>query len=147
MLVNEIMTKDVVTINSTETVLEACKRYNRFKIGCLIVMKDNKMEGIITERDIIDRVITKQKDPFVTKVEEIISRDIKYIHPTADVKEAANLMDKNKIKKLPVISDNGSLIGIITNTDIVNILPNYLTILAEGGNSETFRYAVSKFHS
>ena len=75
-----------------------------------------------------------------------MSKDIKTIHPTADIKEAADMMGKNKIKKLPVISDSGNLVGIVTITDIANILPNYLKIIAEGGNSEAFRYAVSKFH-
>ena len=84
MLVNEIMAKDVVTINSNDTVLEACKRYSRFKIGCLLVMNGKHMVGIVTERDIINRIIIKQKEPSKTKVEEIMSKDIKYINPTAD---------------------------------------------------------------
>jgi CBS domain-containing protein len=147
MLVNEIMVKEVITISSDDTVLEACKRYSRFKIGCLIVMNEEKMAGIITERDIIHRVIIKQKNPFTTKVDDIMSRDILTIHPSADVKDAADIMGKHKIKKLPVLSDNGSLAGIITITDIANVIPNFLKIIAEGGDSESFRYAVSKFHS
>lgn len=63
----------------------------------------------------------------------------------ADIKDAAELMGKNKIKKIPVTSKNGDLLGVITITNIVNVIPNYLKILSEGGNSESFRYASSKF--
>ncbi len=74
-----------------------------------------------------------------------MSKDIITIHPMADIKDAAELMGKNKIKKIPVTSKNGDLLGVITITNIVNVIPNYLKILSEGGNSESFRYASSKF--
>jgi CBS domain-containing protein len=138
MLVNEIMTKDVATINSENTVLEACKRYHRLKIGCLVVMDEQSMVGIVTERDIINRIIIIPRDPSKTKVEEIMSKDIIFIHPAADVKEAADIMVKNKIKKLPVISDDGTLVGIITITDIVNIMPNFLRTFAMGDGSKSY---------
>ena len=134
MQVNEVMTKDIVTINSDDTVLEACKRYNRDKIGCLLVLRAGCMAGIITERDIIKRIIIMSKDPFVTKVEEIMSKEIITISPTADVKEAASLMGRNEIKKLPVVSEDGKPVGIITITDIVNLVPNMLKTIAEGGD-------------
>jgi len=120
------MTEDVITINSGDTVLEACKRYNRYKIGCLVVMKDNAVVGIVTERDMISRVIINQKDPFETKVEEIMSKNIVTINHNADAKEAPYIMSKNEIKKLPVVSDTGTLVGIITISDVLNIRPNFL---------------------
>ena len=139
MLVDEIMAKNVVTIESDKSVWDACDIYNNHKIGCLVVTKDGHLEGIVTERDIIYRVITNQKDPRNTKIEEIMSKDIKSIRPTAEVKEAAEIMNENNIKKLPVISDNGNLVGIITITDIADMIPNFLKILAEGGDSKSFK--------
>ena len=133
MQVNEVMTKDIVTINSDDTILEACKRYNRYKIGCLLVLREGNMAGIVTERDIIKRSIIMPKDPFEAKVEEIMSKDIITISPTADVKEAAIKMGTNNIKKLPVVLDDGKPVGIITITDIVNLVPNMLKTIAEGG--------------
>jgi len=129
------MTEDVITINSDDTVLEACKRYNRYKIGCLVVMKDNAVVGIVTERDMISRVIINQKDPFETKVEEIMSRDIITINPDVDANEAPYMMSKNEIKKLPVVSDTGTLVGIITISDVLNIRPNFLRKLSSGEES------------
>ena len=139
MLVNELMSKNVVTIESTNTVLEACRRYHRHKIGCLVVMRFGMMVGIITERDIITRVIIPLRDPFKTKVEEIMSTNIKTIHPSEDVKLAAEIMGKYKIKKLPVVSDKKELVGIITITDIANTMPNFLKSLAEGHDAELNR--------
>ena len=146
MLVDEIMAKNVVTIESDKTVWDACDVYNNHKIGCLVVTKDGHLEGIVTERDIIYRVITNQKDPRNTKIEEIMSKDIKSILPTAEVKEAAEIMNENNIKKLPVISDNGNLVGIITITDIADMIPNFLKILAEGGDSKSFKAATDRLN-
>ena len=146
MLVDEIMTKNVVTIENDRTVLDACNVYKDRKIGCLIVTKEGHLDGIITERDIIHRVIYNKKDPRATKIEEIMTRDIKSILPTAEVKEAAEIMSGNNIKKLPVVSDNGDVVGIITDTDIANMIPNFLKILAESGDDESFKDAASRFH-
>jgi len=140
MLVSEIMATNVITIGSEDTVLEACKRYYRHRIGCLVVVDDKKMVGIVTERDIISRVIITQKNPEQTLVEDIMTKDVKTVLPTSGVKEAADMMGKNGIKKLPVISDTGDLLGIITITDIANIVPNSLKSAAEGENG-SFRYA------
>lgn len=146
MLVDEIMTENVVTIENDRTVLDACNIYKDRKIGCLIVTKEGHLDGIITERDIIHRVISNEKDPRATKIEEIMTRDIKSILPTAEVKEAAEIMSENNIKKLPVVSDNGDVVGIITDTDIANMIPNFLKILAESGDDESFKDAASRFH-
>jgi len=131
MLVKDLMTENVITINSDDTVLEACKRYNRYKIGCLVVMKDNAVVGIITERDIISKVIIIQRNPTETTVEEIMSKNIITINHMADAKEAAYLMSRNEIKKLPVMTDSGTLVGIITISDVVNIIPDFLKKPAE----------------
>jgi CBS domain-containing protein len=130
MLVNEIMTKEIVSIESDYTILEACKRYNRYKIGCLIVMDQGVMKGIITERDIISRVIILMKNPSETTVEEIMSKNIISVKENEDVENAIQIMGENNIKKLPVVSDD-KVVGIITITDIMNIGSNYLKSLAD----------------
>lgn len=137
MLVNELMVKNVVTIESDKTVLEACKKYKDQGVGCLVVMKNNIVVGIVTERDIIERVIVDQKNPKKAKVEDVMSKNIKTIHASAKIEKAADIMKKNKIKKLPVILNN-EIVGIITITDIANILPNFSKKLFE--ESEVFRF-------
>lgn len=117
MLVREIMIKDVVTIETNDNVLNACLQYRDKKIGCFVVTQNEQCIGIITERDIIERAVCSGKNLKNTKIKDIMSSNIKSIHPLEKVEKAIEIMKKFKIKKLPVISNN-YLVGIITITDI-----------------------------
>ena len=124
MLVNEIMTPNVVTIESKESVQEACKKYKEYGVGCLVVMNNKLVVGILTERDIIERIIVEERNPKKTPVEDIMSRNIKTIHSTARVEQAAEIMKTYHIKKLPVILNN-EIVGIVTVTDLSNMMPKF----------------------
>ena len=119
MLVKEIMTKNVVTIEANNTVFDACKKYKDYKVGCLVVEDNGFCVGIVTERDIIERTICVKKDPQKTKVSEIMSAGIKTVYALDSVDKAIEIMKQYKFKKLPVISNN-DIVGIITVTDISN---------------------------
>jgi CBS domain-containing protein len=120
MLVREIMTKNVVTIDSNQTIYEAYKKYRDFKVGCLIVTDKDQCVGIVTERDLIERSI--DRDLETTMVTEIMTSDIKTIQSLETLEKASEIMRKYKIKKLPVLSDN-DIAGIITITDIAHAKP------------------------
>ena len=122
MLVEEIMTKNVVTIDPYDTVFNACLKYRDNKVGCLVVTNNESCIGIVTERDLIERTMCLHKDPEKTKISDILSSDVKTIQPLQTIDDALEMMNKYKIKKLPVISDN-LLVGIITITDIANARP------------------------
>ena len=122
MLVQEVMTKDVVTIDSNETAFDASVKYRDNKVGCLVVTDEEKCIGIVTERDIIERVICNFKIPDKTKVGDIMSSDIKTIHALENIEKAISIMITNKIKKLPVVK-NDQIVGIITVTDISRARP------------------------
>lgn len=130
MLVSEIMSKDVVTVESEESVLNACKIYKDRNVGCLVVMRDEIILGILTERDIIERVIIDEKNPKEIKVEDIMSKNIKTVHASTSVEKAVEIMREYQIKKLPVILNN-EIFGIITITDIANAIPNFATALTK----------------
>jgi len=117
------MSKNVITIGRTGSVSDACQIYKEYKIGCLVVTDNDKCVGILTERDIIERTICKGRDPGSTQIEEIMSHDIKTIHPLDTVEKAIKIMSEFDIKKLPVIS-NDELAGIITVTDICHARPD-----------------------
>jgi CBS domain-containing protein len=119
MLVSDIMTPNVVTIESSASVLDACMQYKEHGVGCLVVMNNSLVVGILTERDIIERIIVDEKNPRKTNVEEIMTKNIKTIHATARIEQAAEMMKVNRIKKLPVILNN-EIVGIVTATDIAN---------------------------
>lgn len=137
MLVKDIMTKNVVTIDSEKTVYDACLKYKEKGVGCLVVMKNNVVSGIITERDMIERVILGEKKPKETKVEEIMTKNIKMIHASAKIEQAAEMMTENHIKRLPVLLNN-EISGIITITDIANIMPDLSRKLIE--ENESFKF-------
>jgi len=121
MFVDEVMTRNVITMNCNETVSEAINKYRDYKVGSLIIEDNDRCVGIVTERDLIERAM--HIDP-KTKIEEIMSSDIKSIRPLEKIEAAVDMMEKYKIKKLPVISDTDKLEGIITITDIAFKVPD-----------------------
>lgn len=111
------MTKKIETIQSHETVFEACNKYKKHNVGSLVVVKDEIIVGIITERDVIEKVVLKGKNTKITNVGEIMTPNLKTIPSLSNIEDASNLMKEYKIKKLPVVY-NDNLVGIITETDI-----------------------------
>ncbi len=122
MLIKEIMNRSVRTITENETVKEAAKKMSEPGIGCLIVTRDGNLAGIVTERDIIRKVVAKSLDVSKTKVRDVMSRNVIMIDPDTDIEDAVDVMMEKKIKKLPVVKDD-KLIGIVTATDICAIEP------------------------
>ena len=122
MLVKEIMTKRVITIDQEKTIFDASVLYKKHKIGCLVVKENENCVGIVTERDIIERTICEKKSPEVTKVKEIMSTNIFTIHSLSKIEDAVELMINNSLKKLPVVK-NGDIVGIVTATDISRARP------------------------
>ena len=129
MFVKDIMAKNVISIDQDKTVLDVCNKFKKNRLGSFVVVNAGIIVGIITERDIIERVIVEQKNPKKTKVEDVMSKNIITIHASAKIEQAAELMRKHKIKKLPVILNN-EFAGIITVTDLANIMPNFTKTLA-----------------
>jgi CBS domain-containing protein len=117
MKVKELMVKNVITLRTDTSALEATKLLNKNKIGCLVVVRDDDIEGILTERDLLERVVEKCRNPKETKVSEIMTKDVIVGQPDMDISEATRIMIKNKVKKLPIIEKN-HLVGIVTVTDI-----------------------------
>ncbi|MBN1281230.1 MAG: CBS domain-containing protein [Candidatus Thermoplasmatota archaeon] len=117
MLVKEIMTRNVVTVDAEASVFDACMAYKDKKVGCLVVVDAETCVGIVTERDLIERSVCQHKDPQTTKVRDIMSSDIKVINALDTLEKALEIMKQHKIKKLPVISSE-KVVGILTITDI-----------------------------
>jgi len=112
------MVKNVVTVEAEATVRDAAKLMNERDIGCLLVMKGKTPVGIVTERDMLKRVLLKSKDPRKTKIGKVMSKPLMVGEPQTDIRDAVRLMVEGKIKRLPVV-ENGHLLGLVTFTDIV----------------------------
>ena len=117
MNVEELMVRNVVTVHPDTLVEEAVRIMNTHEIGCLIVSENGKPIGIITERDLLKRVLEQGKPPKTIRVAEIMSKPVIYGDPQMELEDAARLMFRKKVKKLPVIKDE-ELVGLITLTDL-----------------------------
>lgn len=113
----DVMSRNVKTISPEATMEEAALKMRKNKIGCLVVVEGEKPIGIITERDLVYKIVAEGKDT-KTKVREVMSKDLKTIDKEADLKLAAKLMATHIIRRLPVV-DNDRLVGIVTLEDIM----------------------------
>ena len=132
--VGDIMTKKVIIIPYGEDLSEVAKLMKRYGIGSVIVVEDEKSKkarGIITERDVIYKVLSKKRDPYMTKVEEMMSKPLRVIKSDTPIEEAAKAMRDNKIKRLPVVSEDNELIGIVSEGDIMKIFPLVIDLIEE----------------
>jgi CBS domain-containing protein len=122
MLVREAMNKGVKTISPNISVKDAAVIMVQNDIGGLIVVDNEKLVGIVTDRDILVKVVAKAKDVTKVTIGEIMTKEVIVIEPDLEIEKAAEVMVENKIKKLPVI-ENKTLIGILTSTDIITAEP------------------------
>jgi CBS domain-containing protein len=118
--VKDFMTTNVITIDIQRTVLEAAKVMHQQDVGDLVVMEGVEARGIITERDLVRRVLALRK-PLDSKVSEIMSNPLITIEEEASIRDAARKMIKYKIRRLPVTKKN-VLVGIIATSDFARHL-------------------------
>ena len=116
--VEDVMVEEIISVPEKATVTEAAELMNQNEIGCLIVVKNGKPVGIVTETDMVKRVILESIDPEKTEVRKIMSKPLVVADPQMNLEEASKIMRKKKIKKLPVI-EKKRLVGLVTTTDIV----------------------------
>lgn len=117
--VNQIMSKDVKTVDHVTTIQETAEKMSRSKIGCMIVTKEEKPVGIVTERDFMTKVAAKGI-PLFAEISNAMSSPIITIKHDETIWEASEIMKTKLIHKLPV-EKNGKIIGMITTSDIVKI--------------------------
>ena len=139
----DIMVKEVMTIDENSTVKEAAEVMNKFEIGCLVAVRKDKAIGMITERDLLKRVVTEAKDVAETKVKDIMSSPLVVVDPGMDLEEAVKLMFQMKIKKLPVV-DGKRLVGLVTLTDITRFQPRMMKVLKQLANRQAAPKSMKK---
>ncbi len=138
--VKEIMTRDVCTARKDESLLNASRKMLEFGVGSIIIVENGKPIGIVTERDILKKVVARNKVPSKVKLEEIMSSPLITIKPTTSLREATDIMRKRGIRRLPIIDDNGNLVGIITDNDILSVaidLGEFAALLRNPGTFES----------
>ncbi len=117
--VGRCMTKSVVTLPKDAKVTSAIRLMAERSISCIVVVnKTNKPIGIITERDLVKRVLFANIFPKETKMEQVMSSPVITTSKNTNIFEAITKMQKNKIRRLVVTDSKGKLIGIVTQTDL-----------------------------
>lgn len=128
--VTEIMTSTPVTITAEATAAEAAKLMREKNIGSLVVFEEGRPTGIVTERDLVTKVAASDLQPSGVRVRDIMTSPLVAVAPHAEVADAARLMSQRKIRRLPVIQE-GRLVGIITENDIIRIWPTLIEVTRE----------------
>lgn len=113
------MKNNVISIDSSMTVQDAAKMMDDASIGAIVVLESGIAVGIITERDIVRRIVSKGK-PLSTNVKVAMSSPLIVINPDDSVWELAQLMRTRRIHRVPAVKDN-KLVGIVTTSDVVNL--------------------------
>ena len=116
MKVRDVMTSSVDWVSPDTSVVEVARLMKKDDVGSIPVCKDNKLMGIITDRDIVLNVVAAGGNANVT-AKDIMSKDIISVSADQDIHEAANLMSKNQVRRLPVL-ENGNLVGILAIGDM-----------------------------
>jgi len=119
-IVKDIMTKTLISVNPATTALQIAKMMEQGGIGAVLVKENENLVGIVTDRDFATKIAANNL-PFDTPVQKIMSSPLITINHNEPLSAAAEMMTSKKIRKLAV-SDDGNIIGLITSTDLVNQL-------------------------
>ena len=121
MLVKDVMSSPVVTLNEDETPNKVANLMEENELGCVILTKNGKPVGIITERDLVIRVLAKNIAPDTVKAKEIMTAPLLTIQPEATISEAARRMSRLNIRRLGVVY-KGNLVGLLSSKDILGVM-------------------------
>lgn len=117
MLVRHVMTEEPKALSPERTAGDAAGLMAQFDFGAVPVVEGDDVLGIVTDRDLVVRVMAKRQDPNTVRLGDIVTSSVTTVSPDADLKDARGVMEREKIRRLPVVKD-GSLVGILSLGDI-----------------------------
>jgi CBS domain-containing protein len=143
----KIMVEKVVTIEPTATIRKAAELMNLHEIGCVLVVDHEKPVGILTERDMLKRIICESRSPNTTRVIDMMTKPLVTASPEMRAGDAAKLMFEHNIKKLPT-TENGRLVGLVTLTDLLRSpgVLDFLNKIALDGASKRLKNAANLYY-
>ena len=115
--IQQAMTTDPKTVASSTTVQEAAKAMKSENVGSLPIVDGDRLVGVVTDRDIAIRVVAEGRGPETT-VGEIASKDVVTVDPQQSIEEAARQMAEHQVRRLPVVEEDGKLVGILAQADV-----------------------------
>ncbi len=124
------MVTDVKTVGKNSSLIKAVRLMNRFKIGSIIVSEKGRPIGMVTEGDILRKIVVPGVNPKSVKVSEVMSTPVYSVADDGSIEDAAKLMTEMSVKRLAVVKDD-RFVGIITTTDIIRGAPMLIGLLQE----------------
>jgi CBS domain-containing protein len=116
--IRELMTVKPRTVKAGDSVVEAAKLMRGEDAGIAPIVDGDRLVGVVTDRDIAIRVVAEGRDPQSTKVEEVASQNVVTVDPQQDLDEALRLMAQHQLRRLPVVEEDGKLVGIVAQADV-----------------------------
>lgn len=131
LLVKDVMSNPVITVDEEAAISHIAELMDKHEFGCVIVTKkDGKPIGIITERDLVTRVLAKNVNPESVKAKDVMTSPLITIEPDATINEAARKMSRLNIRRLGVVY-KGQLVGLISSKDILGVMPELIEAIQE----------------
>lgn len=127
--VRDIMEKNVITIDYNKTALDASVILKEKEISFLVIMKEGKIAGIVSESDIVRKIAAKDLNSSQIQLEEIMSENFKWVESDLEIEDAVQKMLNNSIRRL-IVLENEKLVGVITQTNLAEFLRSKLLINA-----------------
>lgn len=116
--IREVMTSNPRTIEADKPVADAAKLMRDEDVGLAPIVEGDRLVGALTDRDIAIRVVAEGKDPASTPVREVASTDVVTVDPDQDLDEALNLMAQHQVRRIPVVEQDGRLVGVVAQADV-----------------------------
>ncbi len=131
MQVREAMSSPVVSVDEDEDIVQVANKMREQRVGAVIVVnKKGNPVGIVTERDVVTRVVADGVDPNMVIASKVMTSPLKMVEPELELMDAMRMMDKENIRRLGVIY-KGELVGIVTDRSILRLVPTIMDIIRE----------------
>ena len=118
---SEVMTSDPKFCVTTETAFHAAQLMKSEDVGPIPIVSDREtriLKGIVTDRDLVLKVIAEARDPKTTPVEEVMTTNVATCRSDDDANQAIDLMEQRQVRRIPIVNDHGRLVGIISQADV-----------------------------
>ena len=125
--IRERMTKDPCAIDADKSVAHAAKMMRDEDVGLAPIVAGDRLVGTLTDRDIAVRVVAEGRDPEQAQVREVMSTDLVTVDPQQDLDEALRLIASNQVRRLPVVEEDGKLVGVVAQADVAQRAGNEQT--------------------
>ena len=117
-IIKDVMTSNPRSIDAEKSVAYAAKMMREEDVGLAPIVEGDKLIGMLTDRDITIRVVAEGRNPDQVKVREVASTQVVTIDPQQDLSEALRIMAKHQVRRLPVVEEDGKLVGVVAQADI-----------------------------